>query len=223
MFKKKATPIFIAALFAMAFTGCSKKINYTTETYDELSEELEAHLTIPQFKDKDLEDFNDILKIEKDLFDVTVETYKETYWNTVSYFSEESIDEPMTPYFYDKKFKVTGDKNYVSVLYTVVDYSGGAHPNTYYETYCYDKKNKMFATLEEVTGKSEKELTKICREQIIKKIYKDSSEDEIEMWLSDLAFYIYNFTVEKGKVTIYFAPYEVAAYAEGTITVEIKR
>ncbi len=111
----------------------------------------------------------------------------------------------------------------VSILETVSEYTGGAHGNLTYRSFNYhitqDKPVPVKLTdliVPEERGMAV--LSENCLQQLRKKGASEVTGGRIRQFRpEDLSA----FTLNPAGITIYFAPYSVASYAEGTFTVLI--
>lgn len=135
-------------------------------------------------------------------------------------YSEENI---LTQIYLDTYFDYSLFRDLLSVKYTVYEFFGGAHGETFIYTYnIKGSKNGTF-TLSDMfnDGVNYKDIVdKIICDEISKNKDKYFPESEKTVWQTDYnnKFYINN----KGEIVIYFSEYELAPYAAGTIEFKIK-
>jgi hypothetical protein len=111
----------------------------------------------------------------------------------------------------------------LSLKFTVSDYTGGAHGNLYFQTYTFDlTQNRVLALSDlfqpgaDILGT----LTPIVQQDLAAQLGEYADTQMIEQGTSSLDGYA-SFAVTPDALVLYFAPYDVAAYAAGPQTVEI--
>ncbi len=225
--KYAAKSIFAVLTFSMIFTlvCCKeKKAGFSTEhkmeSRSDVTDEVEAKITYPVFTDEKLSALNGLIETKVGKFDGIVKEYKDMHEEFSQSFTP-TEDFPIPQFYYEESMEVTSSGKYISVLDTISDYAGGAHGNYWYESICFDTEKNQNVDIFEVTGKSREEIEKFCKDKIRSMIYGDAEEEDVEMWIGgELNLSV--FTVENGKTTVYFAPYEVAAYAYGPVMIELE-
>ncbi len=112
----------------------------------------------------------------------------------------------------------------VSLLYTIFANTGGAHPNTYFQTYTFDLNagtQMFFGDLFPDTDAALNVIAPIAQAQLTEK-FGDAAD---AAWITqgagpELANYE-DFVLTEDSVVFYFEPYQVAAYVFGSSQVEI--
>ncbi|MBN2057174.1 MAG: DUF3298 and DUF4163 domain-containing protein [Candidatus Saganbacteria bacterium] len=110
---------------------------------------------------------------------------------------------------YDKPYI---NPKYVSLVFYVMVYSGGAHPNTIVVTKNYDKRTGRQLRLSDIISTGKEQL----RAMIKSKLYQSLDQPNVK-WVrqgvdaSDLETFSFNLF----SITFYFSQYEVAPYANG--------
>ncbi|QNK63324.1 DUF3298 domain-containing protein [Pedobacter sp. PAMC26386] len=128
-------------------------------------------------------------------------------------------------WFEDLNLKVVANyPNYLSVLYTNVDFKGGAHPNTLFTYFNYNPKTYQTITLDSLIRADGMPKLRAVAEKIFRKNEKLSATAS----LSEGYFFANNvftlaetFTVTKEGLKFLYNPYEIKAYAAGTTTLII--
>ena len=225
--KYAAKSIFAVLAFSMIFTlvGCKeKKAGFSTEhkmeSRSDVTDEVEAKITYPVFTDEKLSALNGLIETKVGKFDEIVKEYKDSHEEFSQSFTP-TEDFPTPQFYYEESMEVTSSGKYISVLDTISDYAGGAHGNYWYESICFDTEKNQNVDIFEVTGKTREEIEKYCKDEIIRTVYQVEDEEDVFPWLEG-ALNLSVFTVENGKTTVYFAPYEVAAYAYGPVLIELE-
>ncbi len=224
--------IFSTILFLSSsamFFSCSEKRNpeFQNISFNETSREVYANLELPQFDDANLSELNDLLMNQKNDFQKIVADYEQIWneWNDANLTFDEESNIPLQQFSYNQTYQVFYSKNLISILFSIETYVGGPHGNLQYLSFCYDTKAKKLRTIEEVSGMSSQAISNTCIGILLDTIYKDTSDTDIDAWVNSGAgidaVNKMNFTVDNGKVTVHFAPYEVASYAEGPIAIAI--
>lgn len=225
--KYAAKSIFAVLAFSMIFTlvGCKeKKAGFSTEhkmeSRSDVTDEVEAKITYPVFTDEKLSALNGLIEAKVGKFDGIVKEYKDMHEEFSQSFPP-TEDFPTPQFYYEESMEVKSSGKYISVLDTISDYAGGAHGNHWYESICFDTEKNQNVDIFEVTGKTQEEIAKYCKDEIIRTVYQVEDEEDVFPWLEG-ALNLSVFTVENGKTTVYFAPYEVAAYAYGPVLIELE-
>ncbi len=131
-------------------------------------------------------------------------------------------------YALDLKYKKFTAPDSVSYLYTVYEDTGGAHPNTYFMTFVFDKQgNKMeLAQLFPSNPKWLEELALLVSNDVVSQ-YKARAQVEdttgllFNEGLAPKAENFSNFVLDGNSLAVYLPPYQVAAYAAGSFEVKI--
>ena len=216
---KKFT-ILAISLFLATISGCLSTKSAKSDAIPpfnsvKLIENLDyisAKLNYPSFMDKKLEGFSESIKryVEKDYNSFKTAAKKE-FNGTYKYAA---------PFSYDLSSKIFQSGNLTSVLITKYFYSGGAHGNCLLESFNFDSKLQKYVGISEVTGMDAKSLSEAVR----KKLYERGFDREmVNEGTTPVLKNFSTFTVSGSTVTIYFEPYQVAAYSEGTVTVDLPK
>jgi hypothetical protein len=111
----------------------------------------------------------------------------------------------------------------LSLKFTISDYTGGAHGNSYFQTYTFDlTQNRVLALGDlfqpgtDILGT----LAPIVQQELNAEMGAYADPQWIQDGTSSLDAYT-SFTVTPDALVFYFAPYQVAAYAAGPQTVQI--
>jgi len=134
-------------------------------------------------------------------------------------FKSKNADSPES-WFENLDLKVTANyPDYLSVLFTYIDYRGGAHPNTLFTYVNYNPKNNQTLTLDSVITT---EGMPVLR-QVAEKIFRNNEKLGPNASLSEGYFFAegkfalaQTFTLTKEGLKFLYNPYEIKAYAAGT-------
>ncbi|TLX76498.1 DUF3298 and DUF4163 domain-containing protein [Labilibacter sediminis] len=109
-------------------------------------------------------------------------------------------------------------KKYLSVSFSIYQFTGGAHGNTFYQTYLYDTSKGQLLSLNDILPKGTfAELRSQVKAKLKAKLsYQDFIDDGTESIES-----FERFLVTDSSVIFLFQPYDVAPYSEGSQQVEI--
>lgn len=121
--------------------------------------------------------------------------------------------------------------SYVSMLFVVDEYSGGAHGIRVFETINANLETKEFVKLSNITSKTLEEISTYVKEDVKKQLTeKGAGEYEYiqdSLWLDEGASAteenFSQFTFNDRAITLYFPPYQLGPYALGTFRVEMPR
>lgn len=220
----KNAPLIIFS-FTMIFLcpSCSKKNSYTMEKLECKNKKIEATLEYPVFASKKLSVLNNEILKQTEVYKSTIKEY-EGYWDEMTSMFMESDEtfniEEYPPYYYTVTSQVTYSNDIISIMFFYETFSGGAHGLHYFSSINYDSKKNKLVTLEEASGMTKKEISTKCMQELSKVI--EDGEGWIEEGANEDAISSLNFSCDQGKIFVYFAPYDVAPYALGSFTVEIK-
>ncbi|MCR5747802.1 MAG: DUF3298 and DUF4163 domain-containing protein, partial [Lachnospiraceae bacterium] len=127
-------------------------------------------------------------------------------------------------YSYENTGAVTrADKSAVSILFSNYMWSGGAHPNSWFESATIDSNTGNDLTISDIVTDVDK-LPEILEKEL-KEVYEKDTflEDDLKGLIKQSyeANGDYVFTLSPDGITFYFSPYELAAYAMGAQYVTI--
>ncbi len=131
--------------------------------------------------------------------------------------------------------------NFLSVLSASYEYTGGAHGNTYFESFLFDRRMKAMVSLDDLLDDVSEGAPALVaiRDAVYDDLVKQKQErwgaeefdPEGDVFLADvrpstdfLSMFTAEPSTEPGKIgglTFHFAPYIVGPYAEGTFTVTV--
>ena len=125
-------------------------------------------------------------------------------------------------YYSHKKFDIQrADQYIVSIISDYDDYTGGAHG--YY--------SKLGINISPETGKDisledvirdREAFNKIVYDSILKSNPDEICEENRQSFYDTYKEHEYNWSIDYDKLTVYFNPYEIASFAAGIITVDVK-
>jgi len=111
-----------------------------------------------------------------------------------------------------------------SLVYTIYEFTGGAHGNTYFHTFTFDLANGTLITLDDLFAEGSDPFAVIA--PIVETLLTEQLGDAADpQWIvegtGDNPDNYQNFSLSEDGITFYFPPYQVAFYAAGTQTVTI--
>lgn len=112
----------------------------------------------------------------------------------------------------------------VSVLFTISTYTGGAHPNSFYETMTFDLDGGYELSFSQIFPPETDPLATIVpivQAALTEKLGPDAPEDMLLAGSSMDSANYQNFVLTPDSVIFYFDPYQVAPYVFGPQQVEI--
>lgn len=112
----------------------------------------------------------------------------------------------------------------LSVNFIVSDYTGGAHPNSYFATFTFDLAQEKQLTLEDifvVESAPFATLYPIVEADLKDKIGDYTDPDWLQSGTGENPANYQNFVLTETSIIFLFPPYQVAAYAAGPQTVEV--
>ena len=197
---------FAAPLCAKGKNGLVTKPLFTMNDAQKKTDNIEAEIQYPVFAGK--KDLN--AKIEKSVFD----GYEE-------FLNGLKTANMIMPFYYGvTSSPVIANDEFISVLFTIYTYSGGANGETKLKSVTYSPRDKEILSAAEATGLSIEEISAICTEKLLASYPKGDAE-LIKAGASASADNFRNFTFDGNLLTVYFEPYQVAPHSEGVVKVEI--
>lgn len=137
------------------------------------------------------------------------------------------IKERGTPYAFDVTYKTYSSTNFVSYVYAIYLDTGGAHPNGFYTSFVFDHKGTKVDIKDLFTPGSNylSRLSTTARASVIAELktrFGGEGEPTIfEEGVTAVDANFQTFYLDKDALVLVFPPYQVAAYAAGTIEVRI--
>lgn len=193
----------ILALVGLISCEKTKEIKVTEK---EVLEETNTYVIKAKYPVFDLEELDrEVVKT----FDDYVQTCKKES-------AEQAHEEWFVPFELVENYRTEIlDNRYVSVNLQVYYSSGGAHGMTFNNTLTYDAKAKKFLQIAELLGGDERQFVKMVKEKLKKKLDEGNFVDDGVVDVQSLG----KFILTSAGVEFIFNPYEVAAYAYGTVSV----
>jgi hypothetical protein len=105
-----------------------------------------------------------------------------------------------------------------TLVFTISDYTGGAHPNSYYKTFTFDLAGERVLTLDDVFVNTADALTVISplvQQDLLTQAGDMSDPTWIEQGTGLVPDNYQNFAITPDELIFFFPPYQVAAYAAG--------
>jgi len=194
-----------------------------TQAITEDAEHYTINLQYPKF-----EGYDELNAVLKEL----VETEEEGFRNVVAEFEkdefmEDVFEEGFGSYIDTNYSVIRNDNKIVSVLFNSHIYeAGAAHPMSYTMTINWDTtNNKEIHWVDVILG--DQDIPLILSEMTKPRIYENFEMDpnEVDDWIEEGAgpdpINFESYTIGESEITIYFDPYQIAAYAAGPQAVEI--
>ena len=221
--------MYSAVLAALVFAGCQTASQkgaapYKMTTVSEKTDVFEAKIVYPQFAGFD--DLNSLIKSRtlgayNDFKSSAQKTRREL---------ENASAKKLPPFEYAAACDsiIVSDK-YISMLFTVYRYEGGAHGETQLDSITYDKALKKEVSITEASGLSIKDIATQCKDYFMKRLSYGGNSAEAKKartdWIAEgtipEAGNYQTFTYDGKTLTVYFEPYTVAPYSEGVQKVTI--
>ncbi|MEP7292046.1 MAG: DUF3298 domain-containing protein [Chloroflexota bacterium] len=139
---------------------------------------------------------------------------------------EAAAADPTPPghYFLSIETDIFSFDSYVrSVLFTISAYTGGAHPNLYYTTYTFDRRDGHLIDLEHLlTGSNPlATISPIVQADLLAQMGADADATWITSGTGTTRSNYASFVLTDSALIFYFPPYQVAPYVAGAFTVEV--
>jgi hypothetical protein len=106
----------------------------------------------------------------------------------------------------------------ISLVFTVADYTGGAHPNSWYRTFTFDLAQGREITLGDLFIEGSNPLaviSPIVQQDLLTRIGEMTDPTWIEQGTGENPVNYQNFAITPDALIFFFPPYQVAAYAAG--------
>lgn len=204
------------------FSACKPVTKYEMNTTKESSTSLVTEISYPVFSNLSL--VNDEINI---LVDNWKAKYVQSQTNWAEYdalHQENSPDSETPPFEYNFSTEsLIANKHYVSILFRLWSFEGGAHGNANLVSLNYDIEAQKFVTINEVCPFSLQELSKLCYDSLYNQI---EGSDDLQDWIAkgtsaDDIQNFSRFTFDGKILTVYFEPYQVGPWAIGIQSVQI--
>ena len=148
-----------------------------------------------------------------DLTEKISESVAENWFNFRNY-SEKNWQEGSFPFEYVVNSDITYSEDIISVKVDEYMFTGGNHGETKISTFNFNTKDNKFVNIEEISGYTYEELSKISKEALSDVMISEEGLAPVPENFND-------FTVNGNEITIYFEQYDVSSYSEGVQTVKI--
>lgn len=111
--------------------------------------------------------------------------------------------------------------NYISYIFRIEDYTGGAHPNHRIYTVVYDIKNNVIITIDDLINKNQNILNIFSENsrEILKSNDKITSSTMLYEGTKPKKENFTNFIFSKNGIILFFQEYQVAPYSQGEFNV----
>ncbi len=113
--------------------------------------------------------------------------------------------------------------NYISYIFRIEDYTGGAHPNHRIYTVVYDIKNNEIITIDDLINKNQNILNIFSEtsREILKSNNRITSSTMLYEGTKPKIQNFQNFVFSKNGIILFFQEYQVAPYSQGEFNVLI--
>ena len=113
--------------------------------------------------------------------------------------------------------------NYISYIFRIEDYTGGAHPNHRIYTVVYDIKNNEIITIDDLINKNQNILNIFSEtsREILKSNNRIPSSTMLYEGTKPKIQNFQNFVFSKNGIILFFQEYQVAPYSQGEFNVLI--
>jgi hypothetical protein len=104
----------------------------------------------------------------------------------------------------------------VSLVFTIADYTGGAHPNSYYKTFTFDLEQGREISLGDLFIEGSDPLAVIApivQQDLLTRIGEMTDPTWIQQGTGENPANYQNFAITPDALIFFFTPYQVAAYA----------
>ena len=111
-----------------------------------------------------------------------------------------------------------------SLVFTIYEFTGGAHGNTTYQSYTFDLESGRLLALDDLFTSGSQPLSLIAplvEADLNEKLKDISDADWIHSGTGNNPDNYQQWALDGDELVFYFGPYQVAAYAAGTQTVRI--
>lgn len=144
--------------------------------------------------------------------------------NKYEYNFKNNILNINTSYYLYITYKDYYYKDYISIIFNISYFSGGAHPNYYIETINYNIKTNSFITINDLVKNNNNllnELSNISRSYFKKKSAFNNILDMLYEGTKPNINNFSKFTINKDGFTFYFERYQIAPYYYGEYSLTI--
>lgn len=141
-------------------------------------------------------------------------------------FQNSDVNNIKTKYFLNIEFNMYKYARYVSYVFYISEYTGGAHPNSYFYTINFDKNENKIITIDDL-DKQNKSLIVDLSNYTYNYLLKDQSIkdigalDMLKSGTSPLKENFKNFAFSDKGLMIFFSRYQVAPYVAGEFVVSV--
>lgn len=146
-------------------------------------------------------------------------------WQTQIRDAAAADPNPPGPYFLGVETDIISYDAFVrSVLFTIADYTGGAHPNLYYKTYTFDTRDGHFIDLDDLFVANSNPLATIgpvVEADLMAQMGSGADSTWIHSGTGTTWSNYANFVLTDTALIFYFPPYQVAPYAGGPFNVDV--
>lgn len=199
----------------MLFMSCKEK--FEVQQIEEKLEYIKSEYEIPVYKN-----YMEVSEQIKNEIESDYQSYKNEAFADWELFHSDIFT-------YRNKVEDYSNSRYLNVFVTKYIFAGEGLEDEYIITFTYDKKLKKFVNIQDVTGKSIKEISDYVKKDFYSR-YKDLTgyskqvvEESIEANAVPEESKYAAFIAMKDKTVLYFAPEQIIPKGYGVQAVEIKR
>lgn len=144
--------------------------------------------------------------------------------NKYEYYFKNNILNMNTSYYLYITYKDYYYKDFISIIFNISYFSGGAHPNYYIETINYNIKTNEFITINDLVKNNNNllyDLSNISRSYFKKKSAFNNILDMLYEGTKPNINNFSKFTISKNGFTFYFERYQIAPYYYGEYSLTV--
>ena len=167
--------------------------------------------------------------IQSALAESTLDSYLNDYRANFMQMYEESYMPEFGSWFTEHSYTIYHHSPTVaSVVFTITDYTGGAHPNTYFQSFTFDTAANQVLAFEDIFAEGVDPLASIipiAREKLLAKLAElgmdaDTANMFVPPGTDDLGDF-QNFALTDTDLLLFFSQNQVAPSAAGTVQINI--
>lgn len=210
---KKLFLICIAAF--LLFISCNE--TFEVQKCEENLEYINAYYEVPFYKN-----YPDVSEQIKNIIGKDYQNYKQEALEDWEHYHSDVFT-------YRNKIEDFSNSKYLNIFVTKYIFAGEGLEDEYIITFTYDKKLKKFVDIQDVTGRSVKEISDYVKLDLSSRYndLKGYSKQVVESSIEENAIpdekKYTTFIALKDKTVLYFAPEQILPKGYGVQTVEIKR
>jgi hypothetical protein len=167
--------------------------------------------------------------IQSEFVEASLDNYLNSYRANFMQIYEETYLPEFGSWFSEHSYTIYHHSpSVVSVVFTISDYTGGAHPNTYFQSFTYDTAANQTLAFEDIFAEGVDPLASIipiAREKLLAKLAElgmdaETANSFVPTGTDDLADF-QNFALSDTDLLLFFGQTQVAPSAAGTVQINI--